>query len=410
MPSLARAPRILSSLLLACALSRPAAAAVLVQESASSATTVLRVAQSEPADVVGNDDVALKAGLDRLRKSGGTLVVGPGRYVIRRSLILPAKIVVRGEPGAVLALPAPVLTAEAAPAGSSELVLAGPHEFDTSGGRILLQILPPSDQSTFADGVTEKLDLQPSTRVEGHRVFLDVPLAADVPAGSRVGLPLKIFQTHPLGLATIEGLTFDGGRVESIPMPGHEKRCAIWASSPLDPDKPERPGPPGRGVVVRHCRFHDWYGRAVALYYQVGGQVEGCLIERVDDEAIDLDHFCEGFRIAGNEIRDARWGIVLNDASRNSVEYNRIDGGEIGIFSWWLPGVVARGINEENVLRCNVVRGTSQAPIRVDRTCVRYLIEHNWVEGEIEVVEDDNVVRANTRLDPPSEPSHAPER
>lgn len=409
MPSLARAPFTLLSLLLACAHSSRAEA-VAAQESTPSGPTVLRVAQSAPADLVGDDDVVLKAACDRLRKSGGTLVLGPGRYVIRRSVILPANIVVRGEPGAVLALPAPVLTAEAAPAGSHELVLAGPHEFDAAGGRILLQILPPVGNAFFADGVTEKLDLQPSTRVEGERVFLDVPLAVDVPAGSRVGYPLKIFQTHPLGLATIEDLTFDGGRVESIPMPGHEKRCAIWASSPLDPDKPERPGPPGRGVVVRHCRFHDWYGRAVALYYQVDGLVEGCLVERVADEAIDLDHFCEGFRIVGNEIRDARWGIVLNDASRNTVEYNRVEGGEVGLFSWWYDRVVAEGVNEENVLRCNVVRGTSQAPIRIDRTCVRYTIEHNWVEGEIVVVEDDNLVRANTRLDRPAEPSPAPKR
>src|SRR5262245_60006809 len=57
------------------------------------------VRQSAPADFVGADDVPLKAACDKLRNSGGTIVVGPGRYLIRRSIVLPANIVLRGETG-----------------------------------------------------------------------------------------------------------------------------------------------------------------------------------------------------------------------------------------------------------------------------------------------------------------------
>lgn len=361
----------------------------------------LIVRQAEPADLVGADDVVLKAACDKLRSSGGTLVLGPGRYVVRHSLVLPANFVLRGEPGAVLALPAPVLTAAAAAAGAKELVVAGTHEFAGGG---LLQILPPVGTEFFSDGATSKLDWQFLERVEGQRLTLRDGLAFDIPAGSRVGYPLKILQVHKDGLATIENLTFEGGRIESIPMPGHSQRCAIWSSAPFGFGE-QRLGPPGRGVTVRHCRFTDWYGRGVAFYHQVDGLVEGCLFERISDEAIDLDHFVERFRIVGNEVRDALWGIVLNDASRNVVEYNQIQGGEIGIFMWWYDKVPRAGVNEENVIRHNFVRGTSQAAIELAATCVRNVVQHNFVEGEIRVAEPANEIGPNTRLTPAGAPA-----
>lgn len=361
----------------------------------------LVVRQSGTADLLGADDVVLKAACDKLRKDGGTLVLGPGRYVVRRSLVLPANFLLRGEEGAILALPSPVLTAAAAKAGTKELVVAGAHELVAD---VLVQLLPPVGSEFFPDGVTARLELQLVERVEGQSLFLRDALAFDVPAGSRVGLPLKILQTHRDGLATIENVTFEGGRIEAIPMPGHSQRCAIWAASPFGFGE-ERLGPPGREVRVRHCRFTDWYGRGIALYHQVDGLVEGCLFERISDEAIDLDHFVERFRVVGNEVRDALWAIVLNDASRNVVEYNRIQGGEIGIWIWWYDKVPRKGVNEENVIRHNFVRGTSQAAIELAATCLHNVVEYNFVEGEIKVAEPDNTIGVNTRLQPAGAPA-----
>jgi len=366
------------------------------QEPREAERPTLTVRQAAPADLVGADDVVLKAACDMLRKSGGTLVLGPGRYVVRRSIVLPANIVLRGEPGAVLALPSPVFTAAAAPAGAKELVVAGAHEL---AGDVIVQVLPPLDAQFFPDGATERLERQVVERVEGQRLFLREALPFDVPAGSRVGLPLKILQVHKDGLATIESLTLEGGRIEAIPMPGHSQRCAIWASAPFGYGE-ELLGPPGRGVVVRHCRFTDWYGRGVAFYHQVDGLVEGCLFERFDDEAIDLDHYVERFRVVGNECRATKWGITLNDASRNVVEYNRVEGGEVGIRIWWYDKIPRQGVNEENVIRCNVVRSTKKAAIDLGITCVRNVVEHNFVEGAITVAEAENTIGVNTRLEP----------
>ncbi|NOT31796.1 MAG: right-handed parallel beta-helix repeat-containing protein [Planctomycetes bacterium] len=309
-------------------------------------------------------------------------------------LFLPKDIVLRGEEGTVLALPAPALTSAAAEAGARELELTDAHEFV---GDTRVQILPPIGSEFFGDGATKSLELQPLVRVEGRKLVLAEPLGLALPAGSRVGYPHKLLWVHPEGLATIEDLAFEGGRVEAIPMPGHSQRCAIWASAPFGFEQ-QRLGPPGRGVVVRRCRFSDWYGRGVAFYNHEDGVVEDCRFERISDEAIDLDHFVERFRIARNEVRDVLWGIVLNDASRNVVEANEIEGCDIGIWSWQYELTPRQGINEENVIRANVIRGARQDAIRIDKSCVRYVIRDNQVEGSIVVVEADNTVGPNTQL------------
>lgn len=354
-------------------------------------TVVVR--QSGAADVLGNDDVALAAGLERLRANGGTLVIGPGRWIVRRTLFPPKDSVLRGEDGAVLALPAPNSTASAAEAGTSELVLTGAHEFL---GETKVQILPPADGQTFADG-SKTLELRPLARVDGQTLVLAEPLPVAVPAGSRVGYPHKLLWLDKEGRITIEGLAFEGGRDPTIPMPGHSQRCAIWASAPFGFEE-KRLGPPGSGVVVRRCRFSDWYGRGVAFYNHVDGVVEDCRFERISDEAIDLDHFVERFRIAGNQLADVLWGIVLNDASRNVVEENHIAGCDIGIWSWQYALTPRQGINEENVIRGNTILGARDKAILIDKSCVRYVIQGNEHEGALVVVEAENTVGPNTQL------------
>lgn len=353
----------------------------------------LTVRQSGEADLVGNDDLVIAQACDRLRASGGTLTLGPGRYVMRRSIVLPRQLVLRGEPGAVLALPAPTVTTAAAAAGTRELVVQGPHEF---ADRIRVQILPPLGTEFFADGVTKTLELVQVERTEGDTLHLKDPLLLDVPAGSRLGYPHKVLQIAKEGFVTIEGLIFQGGKRDDLPMPGHSQRCAIWASAPFGFEL-ERLGPPGQGVEIRDCTFTDWYGRGVAFYNHESGVVERCTFERIADEAIDLDHYVQFFDVRHNTIRHAIWGIVLNDASRNTVEFNTIEDTDIGIWSWMYDKMPRLDLNQENVIRKNTILRARQAPIHIDKTCVRYVIEDNEVEGEIVVLEPENTVRGNRK-------------
>jgi hypothetical protein len=360
----------------------------------------LHVRQAAPADVVGDDDVAIETAVKRLRKTGGTLVLGPGRYVVRRQIELPPDLVLRGEEGAILRLPSPALTAAPAAQGSSALEVEGAHEF---AAEVIVQVLPPVGSEFFPDGKTPSLELQWLEHVEGARLVLRQPLPCEVPAGSRVGYPTKVLLLPEAGRVTVENLEFEGGKLDAIPMPGHHQRCALWAAAAFGYGE-ERLGPPGSAVVIRECAFRDWYGRAIAIYHHVDGLVERNSFERIADEAIDLDHFVERFTVRDNLIRDALWGIALNDASRCLIESNHIEGGEIGIWVWWWHQTPQQGVNEENVIRANTVRGATRASIRVDVTCHRNLVEENTVDGPIEVVEPTNTVRANVQVAPEPPP------
>ncbi len=352
----------------------------------------ITVRQQGSADLVGADDAVIQAAFGLLDR-GGTLVLGRGRYVVRRPLLPPADVVLRGEEGALLALPSPVRLAEPAAAGSRELVLAQAGEF-LAGTRV--ELAPPVESESFSEGL-RTLEHQELASVAGTRLTLVEPLPLDVPAGSRVGYANKLLVICAAGRTTVENLGFDGGRIEALPMQGHWQRCAIWAAAPFGYGE-ERLGPPGSGVVVRHCRFTNWYGRAIALYHMTDSLVEACIFEGIADEAIDVDHFCERVRVVGNDIRDVLWGIVLNDASRCTLEYNRIADCDIGISNWWFEKTPQDRINEENVIRHNVVRGVREEAIHIGPACHRNTIEHNFVEGSIVVVEPSNTVANNTRL------------
>src|SRR5688572_8947679 len=120
-------PRLaLASILLAACASGSRAGPACVQDSATAVERpTLTVRPSGTADVLGDDDVALKTACDRLRKGGGTIVLGTGTYTIRRQVVLPPDLVLRGEEGVVLRLPPPALTSAMAPAGQNELEIAG---------------------------------------------------------------------------------------------------------------------------------------------------------------------------------------------------------------------------------------------------------------------------------------------
>lgn len=352
------------------------------------------VRQDGTGDFQGADEKVLQEALNSLRPDGGVVELGPGRYVLHATVFLPPGTTLRGTPGAVCALPAPVLVAEDAPVGATELVLESTHEF---AARTLVQVLPPVGSEHFPDGETTDLRWTPVVEVRADRLVLHTPLEVAVPAGARVGYSNKLLKTTGEGRVTVEHLTFDGGRVDSIPMPGHHLRTAVWASAPFKYfETPTQP--PATDVVVRACVFRNLYGRGVAYYHTVDSVVEGCVFEHIADEAIDFDHFCRRNRAVGNDIRDCWWGVVLNDANDCVVEYNNIDGCRIGVWAWWWKEIPKEGLNRDNLVRCNVVRNASEAGIHFDRFCVRNVIEDNFVEGGVVVLEGDNTVRNNRAL------------
>ena len=362
----------------------------------------ITVAQDGSGDFNGTDGRVLRDAL-KGAEPGTILTIGPGTYAVRRPISLPRGIVVRGTPGAVLQLPSPVRCTESSPAGQRRLFVD-----DTSGFTVdtHVQILPPAGSESFADGETRRVPWQRITSIEEGVLELEAPLPVDIPPGSRVGYTNHIFRIGSVEDVLVENLTFDGGLVEGLPMPGHFQRTAVWVSAPSAEGK--RAGPPVSNVTFRHCVFRNCYGRGLAFYYTVDSLVEGCLFKNIADEAIDFDHFSMRCEARGNEIERAIWGIVLNDAAHCVVEHNRISGCDIGIFGWWRSSVPPEGLNEFNTVRHNFVRGSSDAAIRLTKDCHRNIVEQNFVEGAIDVSAETNRVVGNTQLErrpmPPSPP------
>lgn len=354
----------------------------------------LTVAQDGSGDFNGKDDEPIREALLKLRASGGTLQIEAGEYLVRRTILVPSGVTMRGSADTVLRLPSPVLTTRAAKLGSTELRVDDSSNFIAG---TMIDILPPPGHVAFADGKTEVLTLQRIVKVERGRIHIADPLPIDVTKRCRVGYPNKILRLGPQGNVTIENLTFDGGLVSEIPMPGRHLRTAIWAAAPFSYQEGDK-GAPASNISVSHCVFRNLYGPGVAFYHVVNGRVEGCRFENITDEAIDFDLFSQRCRAVGNEIRDAKWGIVLNDTAYCTVEFNRIYDCGKGIFVWWFKDTPRDGVNVFNTIQHNFVTGSAEAAIHLAKHCHKNLVVQNFVERPILVEEDSNRVEGNTRL------------
>ncbi len=359
------------------------------------ARPTISVRQDGTGDFNGSGSRTLQDALNSLIKTGGTVEFGPGRYVITATVFVPAGVTLRGCEGALFALPAPVFVAEPAAKGATELALTSTEDFV---GVSLVQLLPPIGEEFFGDGETLDYRFTPVVRVEGKRLHLATPLQQDIPVRSRVGYSCKLFKTTADGNAVFEHMSFDGGRIASVPMPGHHLRTAVWVASPFQYEV-GRTAPPVPNVTVRNCIFRNLYGRGVAFYNAVDCVVEGSVFEHIDDEAIDFDHFCERNRAIGNDIRDVFWGIVLNDCVDSVVEYNNIDGCLIGVWAWWYHLIPKEGLNVRNIVRNNTIRGAKEAALHFDRECTGNIVVDNLIEGKVVFVEKGNTVRNNHSLD-----------
>ncbi len=356
----------------------------------------VRVSEEGDGRFAGTTGEPIGAAIEALR-GGGVVEVARGVYRVRQAIRPPDGITIRGTDAGetVLRLPPPTVTSKAAAKGDRELRVEKADGL-VAGGKV--EILPPKDGNTFSG--TDKKSVEARVESVGDgRLKLAEPLPVDVPTGSRVGSPHHLFAiAEPTKDVTIEGLTLLGGRKEGIPMPGHAKRCAVWAASPYTyADGPQ--APPIRKLRVRHCVIRGFYGRGVAMYNVTDSAVVGCRIASIADQAIDFDHFNERCRAEGNVISDAVVGVTLNDASACKVRHNRIRRCETGINLWWWHKVSPEGVNEDNVIEHNVVSRSAGKAITLGKRCRGNTVRYNFVGGPVHVAEEDNVVHHNTPLE-----------
>jgi len=354
---------------------------------------VIVVAQDGKGDLNGRDESPILAAIKEARQGGGgTVQVSPGEYLIRRGLKLTSGITIRGTNDTVLKLASPVLVTTPAKQGQDFLVVSDTSELaaDTR-----IEIWPPAGMATFP-GTEEKAHTVEIHGVEQGRLILSGQLPHAIPLKSRVGYRSNMFFVGGSEKnVRLENLVLDGGRKEDISMPGHCQRCALLAHGIWSyQDGPT--APPIENVEIVNCHVRNCYGRAVAMYSVVRGKVKDCLIEDIDDEGIDLDHFCYHCEVTGNTVKRSSTGVTINDASYCTIEDNRFENCGVGIVMWWWYQCPQENLNVENLIKNNVITAPRRTGISLGKKCLRNKVIGNTVEGGINVAESDNVVEKNT--------------
>jgi parallel beta-helix repeat protein len=353
---------------------------------------IIVVGRDGKGDFAGTDEEAIQAAVDKARQAGGgTVQIGPGEYLIRRGIVLTDGITIRGSRETVLKLASPVTVASPAKQGQDSIVVSDASELaaDTR-----IEIYPPAGMKTFPDSNKEKHTVE-IRRIEHGRLILSGQLPCPVPEKSRVGYPSNLFFVGGSGRnIRLENLVLDGGVKQDIPMPGHCERCAllahgIWSYA-------EGPtAPPIENLRVAECHIRNCYGRAVAMYSVVRSSVKNCLIEDIDDEGIDLDHFCYHCEVSGNTVKRSGTGVTINDGSYCTIRGNRFENCGVGVVMWWWHLCPQENLNVENLIENNVIVAPKKAGISLEKKCLRNRVIGNTVAGGIKVAEPDNVVEKN---------------
>jgi len=357
------------------------------------ATRVWRVAQDGSGDFNGTDERPILEAVAKAKPTGGQIDLGPGEYVIRQPIVLGSKLTLRGH-GTTLRLPQSTRVSKAAAKGERRIVVddASPFRVGTK-----FQIVPPAGMTTFP-GTDRKELMLPIVQVGPQGISLDAALDCDVPAGSRVGYRHSVIHlASPTKDVRIEQIVFEGGRNPKLPMPGHVWRCAILAQGHFRyAGGPS--APPVENLQVLGCTIRNFHGRAVAWYSVVKSKVEGCTVEDIDDEAVDLDHFCYHCEVTGNRIARGVTGVTINDGSYCTVTDNRIDRCDVGVTVWWWHMCPQTNIDLENVVRGNFIWRPKGAAISFGKRCFRNRAEKNFVDGPIKIVERDCSAEGNVTI------------
>ena len=354
---------------------------------------VVVVSQDGDGDFHGSDEKPILAAIEKAAKTGGTILIRPGEYVIRQKIVPGDNLTIKGTDETRLKLPSPLLVTSAATTGQEFLLVGDTSEYAPGTS---VEILPPQGSKTFSDGETEAFTAGIS-RVEPGKLIVAGPLPHAIPEGSRAGYANNLFEMRGSQKnVRLESLVLDGGRKKGLAMPGHVRRCAILAHGAYSYEKGPS-APPLENLQVVGCQIRNCYGRAVAFYSVVRSTVEGCRIQDIADEAIDLDHFCYHCRAIDNQIKRSVIGVCINDGSYCDVRNNRIEDCErTGVVIWWWYRCPMEGINVENVIEDNFIYSPGRDGISIEKRCFRNRVSGNYVEGGIKVVEPDNVVENNT--------------
>jgi len=321
------------------------------------------VSQGGSGEISGADDGPLRAAIARAAGGGDEIVIEPGVYHIGQSIRLDGvkHLTIRGQGEVTLQLAPALVTELTAPAavGATSLRLRSPDGLHVG---LRLRVMAPGEIVAVSGRPKPSFETD-VIAVDGATVQLKEPLLYPAPEGAFV------VNERDLNLFTIEGdseditlenLNLDGALLpDGLRVAPHHTRCGVWIQGRYDYTTGPS-GPKPRRITLRNCRIRNFHGRGIAIYSADDCVVENCVIENVLDEGINIDHFAERCRVAGNVIRRAKVGIELNDVNDSVVERNVIANCHLGIRVWRYCKLEELNLrNEILVNRFSDIQGTA---------------------------------------------------
>jgi hypothetical protein len=308
-------------------------------EGSSLPARIVRVAQSGPADVLGNDSAALQRATAMLRP-GDALEIGPGTWQMDNSLLVPSGVTVRGTPHQTILLKSrgveSALT-EDGDYGESYLVVGQPEKFRPGMGVEVLD-----------DRLKEGWDVTISSvvGVNGHILQLSPYTVRDYDFEKHHA---RIRNTFPVLCArnaenvTLQDLIVDGNRAENSYIDG--------------------------------CR-----GGAIYLYDVRNVTVSNCVARNYNGDGISFQ-ITDGVHVLNSEsYGHAGYGVHPGTGSANAVvEHCRMhNNGDIGLFLCWR---VRHGRFSNNIIEDNGHYGISIGHKDTDNEFTANTIARNGVSG-----------------------------
>jgi len=277
---------------LALALAGSAAQGAEPAPAAGRATLV--VAQDSGGDFRGKDERPIIEALGRAPAGGGTILIKPGIYTLRRAIVLRSRrnLTLVGAPGAVLRVSGrceSVVASDAAE-GDKELAVEDSSPF-VAGAKVEIQAPAPKPgwKIRTVRGVAE------------GKLLLASPLDFKCPKGTRVVLAANVIELWGCHGITLVNLTLDGSKPERTKVRDHTHQCGVHGSGV-------------RNIRIVNCTVKNAWHRGISFYGPTAVLVAGCTL-RNTDAAINFDHHSYWCQAIENEIEGCGGGVELNDTA-----------------------------------------------------------------------------------------------
>ncbi len=232
----------------------------LAMHSAMKDRVVVRVGQSD-GDLMGRDHRVLQAAVDYVGAlGGGTVEIGPGRYLMRDSLHLRAHVTVRGSGDDTVLVKAPgvvSLMALDGDFGEEQVTVVDAAGFEVGDGVAIRDAEAGGFHTTVAR-ITGKT---------GNTFSISKPLNADCLASreARAATVFPVISGYEIEGARVESLTVDGNRDQNIHLNGC-RGAGIFLYR-------------GFGTVIRGCKVRNYNGDGISFQQSNDVQVLDCVSE-----------------------------------------------------------------------------------------------------------------------------------